>query len=150
MEKKFSFEVPANKEGRPNYQDKILSVINEVKERVRVVNPDEQLYKELHAKRVMDSRQEMKEYEPVRKDICETFGVPFDDEHMVMFDPHRTNMSGPIEQRALRCFYVLIDSIHREGFYGEGRTMHHVLLNKIIEKVKTRFSDADEDSVLKG
>lgn len=149
MEKKFTFETPANKAENLDYKNRILAIINEAEERVRVITPDAQLDRELHERRVMDGRQEMKEFEPVRKDVCEAFGVPFDDEHVFIYDPHKNN-TGPVEQRALRCFYVLIDSLKREGFYGEGRTIHHMLLNKLIEKAKDLDPNVTEEQVLAG
>ncbi len=149
MEKKFSFEMPGNKPEHFGYKDRILSIIHDVEDRVRVVNPDTKLNQELHERKVMDARQEIKEFEPVRKDICETFDILFDDEHVFLHDPHRGG-TGAVEQRALRCFYVLIDSVKREGFYGEGRTIHHMLLNKLIEKAHEKDSSVTEEQVLAG
>lgn len=149
MDKRFSFERPEDKAEHFGYKDRILSIINELERRVRVVNPDEKLNKELHERRVIDAQQEVREFEPVRRDVCEAFGVPFDDEHVFIYDQHRSRV-GPVEQRALRCFYVLIDSLKREGFYGEGRTIHHVLLNKLIEKATEKDSQVTEERVLAG
>lgn len=149
MEKKFSLETPAQQTEHFGYKDRILSIINEVEERARVVNPDPRLNRELHERKVMDTRQEMREFEPVRKDICEAFGVHLDDEHVFIYDPHRGSV-GPVEQRALRSFYVLIDSIRKEGFYGEGRSIHHLLLNKLIEKAKDKDPRVTEEQVLAG
>ncbi len=149
MEKKFSFEVPANKSERLGYKDRILSIINEVEERVRVINPDDALNRELHGKKTIDARREVQEFEPVRRDVCEAFGIPFDDDHISIYDPHRST-TGPVEQRAFRCFCVLIDSIKKEGFYGEGRIMHHALLNALIEKAREQDPNVTEEKIIAG
>ena len=113
MEKKFIFEVPKRKLESFGYKNQILAIINEVEERVRVVIPDERLHKELHESKIMDTRAEVRQFESVRKDICETFGVPFDEEHISIYDPHRTEQK-LVKQRALRCFSVLSTYRHNK------------------------------------
>lgn len=149
MDKQFSFETPAKKGEHLGYKNRILSVINEVERRVRVVMPDESLHRELHEKRALDTRHEVKEFEKIRRDVCETFGVPYNEDHVYIYDPHRGNV-GPKEQRALRCFFVLIDTLKGEGFYGEGRTVHNVLLNKLTEKITERDSAITYEEILQG
>jgi hypothetical protein len=81
MEKTFSLE----ESGKPDYHQQLLNIINDIELKVRVVNPDQALFNELHEKKVLDARKESKEFEEVRKDICESFGVPFDNEHIYIY-----------------------------------------------------------------
>lgn len=117
---------------QPHYKDRLLKIINDIEETVRVVNPDQLLHKELHEKKVIDARKEAQAFEGVRKDVCEAFGVPFDGEHIYLHTPEAVT-SGPTLQRAFRAFYVLIDAVKKEAFYGEGRIDHNTLLNNAIK-----------------
>jgi len=129
MEKSFSIEKPAGSK-ESHYHEGILRIINDLEKRVRAIEPNAVLHKELHEKRRMDARAEVKEFEEVRKDVCESFGVPYDEEHVYL----QSNF-GIKEQRALRAFFVLIDAISKEAFYGEGRTDHIALYTKLCDRL---------------
>lgn len=147
LEKQFSIEKPQNKPEHFGYKNRILGVISDIEKKIRVVNPDDQLFNELHAKRRMDSRAERQEFEAVRKDICETFGVNQDEDHVYLYSPHK----GPesiVEQRALRCFYVLIDAENRDAFYGEGRTLHHFLFEKLVKLMEKKYPNINSEFVI--
>ncbi len=144
MEKKFSIE---NAEGsRGDYKTQILSVINALEKRVRMtdVSPNSELFETVHKKKPVDARAEVAEFEPVRRDIRETFAVPDDSEHIYIYDAHRGSAESTVKQRAIRCFCVLFDTVKHEGYYGEGRIIHNVLLNKIVELVTARTGDSEE------
>lgn len=144
--KEFSLE-SANEKIKESYKVKILNIINEIEKNVRVLDPDEALDKELHEAHYIDSSQESKEYEPVRKDVCETFGIPVDSEHVWVHNVSKS--SEPRVQRALRTFYILIDMIRKEGFYAEGRLDHHTLLRKTSELRSKKIPDLTFETVLK-
>lgn len=145
MEKQFSFESAKNQEGG-DYHSRILRIINDVEERVRYVAPDSLLHTELHTKKPIDAHKEVAEFEQVRKDVCESFNVPQDSEHIFIYD--RSAVPGAKEQRALRAFYVLVDAVKKEAYYGEGRTDHITLLNKLIGLMKSQDPAVDFESVI--
>jgi len=128
-EKHFSIEEQNKPE--KNYKAQILNIINDIEKRVKVVNPDQALHNELHEKKVFDARKERVEFEPVRKDICESFGVPMDSDHLFFYNGG--SEVGPREQRALRAFFVLIDTVRKEGFFGEGRIDHNTIFRNLVE-----------------
>ncbi|MDD5318624.1 MAG: hypothetical protein PHF79_02270 [Candidatus Pacebacteria bacterium] len=131
MTKEFHLETQ-NTEIQPNYREKILSIINDTEERVRVVDleRDQAMSKEVHTKKNIDARKEIIEFEKVRKDVCEAFGVPMDEEHVFIYMPETIN-GAAVLQRAFRAFYVLIDALKKESFYGEGRIDHNTLLRNL-------------------
>jgi len=129
MTKEFSIEKPVQNEGA-HYHEDILRIINDLEVQVRAVEPDALLHKELHEQRLMDARAEVKEFEEVRRDVCLSFGVPNDEDHVYIF-----NKPSATEQRAFRAFFVLIDAVKKESFYGEGRTNHIMLFTKLCEKL---------------
>lgn len=150
MEKKFLLEHASNPE--KNYRTQILSVINDIERRIRVVKMegDSVLFNKLHEKKMVDARREGLEFEPVRGDICETFGVPIDSEHTFIFNAHRGGIESSVSQRAIRCFCVVFDALKHEGYYGEGRTIHNFLLNKIVELIEKANNGISEDAVYEG
>ena len=89
----------------------------------------------------------MSEYLPIRQDICEAFGVPLDEDHIILFDPHAGSTEKNAKQRAFRCFYIVIDSRTREAFYSEGRTIHNILLSKIIKRMIADNPNLTEDTI---
>ncbi len=137
MTKEFSIEQPKQSESS-HYHEDILKIINDMEMRVRAVEPDALMHKEIHEKRVMDAQSEIKEFKEVRKDVCESFGVPDDEDHIYLY-----NRAGSQEQRALRAFFVLIDIISKQAFYGEGRIDHITLYRKLCEKL----ADATDPNV---
>ncbi|MEI6305128.1 MAG: hypothetical protein WCP09_03905 [Candidatus Taylorbacteria bacterium] len=141
MSKTFSIESPEQKEGS-HYQQDILKIINHIETQVRAIEPDALMHGELHTKRIIDSRSEVREFEDVRKDVCESFGVPADEEHVYMYNNPTAN-----EQRALRAFFVLIDAISKEAFYGEGRIDHITLYRKLCEKLAVFDPKADFETI---
>ncbi len=149
MEKKFSLEQVASPER--DYKTQILNVINALEKRIRVVKAEgnTHLYDKLHEKKLIDARNETSEFEPVRTDIRETFAVPNDLEHIFVHDAHLGSFDDSIKQRALRCFSVLYDVVKHEGYYGEGRTIHNFLLNKLVELVQAS-TEMSEDEIYDG
>ncbi len=150
MDKSFSLEKVAGQES--DYHTQIMSVINAIERRIRVVNPDEdkELFRVVHEKKRVDARRESAEYEPIRKDILETFGVPNESSHVYIYDAHRGTFDASVEQRAIRCFVVVYDTIKHQGFYGEGRTIHNMLLNKIVDLITEEHADISEDAIYDG
>jgi hypothetical protein len=142
MSKTFSIEQPPENE-ISHYHEDILRIINHLEKQIRAVEPDALLHKELHEKRRIDARAEVKEFEEVRKDVCESFGVSYDEEHVVM----HSNFGGITEQRALRAFFVLIDAISKEAFYGEGRTDHITLYRKLCDRLAEIDPQANFETV---
>jgi hypothetical protein len=137
MSKEFSIETPDQNESS-HYHEEILRIINDLEMQVRSVEPDALMHKELHEKRMIDAQAEVKEFENIRKDVCESFGIPFDEEHVYIY-----NKPGPMEQRALRAFFVLIDAVSKEAFYGEGRINHIMLYEKLCERLSKALGNPD-------
>jgi hypothetical protein len=129
MDKSFEIGKPTSDEGVSHYRDEILTIINDIEIKVRSVVPDELLHQETHEKKHIYARREREQYEEIRQDVCASFGVSYDDEHVYLHD----SVEGT--QRALRAFYVLIDSINKQAFYGEGRIDHNTLLIKLCDKL---------------
>lgn len=132
-------------EVQPNYKDRILSIVNDIEKRVRVINPDQLLSKELHEHRALDARKENVEFGAVRRDVCESFGVPNDSEHMYSYG---SEGQGTVEQRALRAFFVLIDTVRQENFYGEGRIDHNTLFRNLVGLAQKFDPTIDFESVV--
>ena len=136
-----------------SYKGKLLNIIHDDSERRKQVRALESkmgdpLDNELHEHRFYDSRAEMESCAPARKEIAESFGITLDDEHVVYY-PQPGEKSEVGNQRAFRAFTVLNDVILGESFYGEGRTMHNLLLKMIIEKYKTHSGDPrSEEEIL--
>ena len=142
MTKSFSIENPP--EGASTkYHDELLRIINDIEKQVRSIEPDPALHNELHEQKYMDARAETVEFEPIRKDVCESFGVPDDGEHTYIHEG-----AGIGSQRALRAFFILIDTLSKESFYGEGRIDHNTLLEKLTEKLSRIDKDATSDSIM--
>jgi hypothetical protein len=142
MSKEFSIEQPPENE-ESHYHEGILRIINHLEKQIRAVEPNAMLHKELHEKRRIDARAEMKEFEDVRKDVCGAFGVPFDEEHVYLYN----KSGGNVEQRALRAFFVLIDAISKEAFYGEGRIDHITLYRELCDRLARIDPDVDFDKI---
>ncbi len=149
MEKKFSIELHERKE-EPKYRLQLIAIINKIEKRVRYVNPEENktLHEEIHKKKLVDARKEKIEFEPIREDICKSFGVPYDDEHVYILDAHKSlEKQKALEQRVLRCFYVMIDVMRKEAYYAEGRTIHNILLKKIVDMTQRLHPEITEEKV---
>jgi len=146
-EKSFFIEKPS--EGNEqSYRQKLLTIINDMEERVRLITPDQGFHTEIHKQKVLSNKNETKEHEEIRRDICESFGVPFDSEHVYVFDKE---MGESVKkQRVERAFIVLIDIITREAFYGEGRISHVVLLNGIIDLASRKDPTITSEEVFDG
>ncbi|MFA6296939.1 MAG: hypothetical protein WC629_00010 [Candidatus Paceibacterota bacterium] len=146
-EKSFFIENPS--EGKEqSYKQKLLAIINEAEERVRLVNPDQGFHAEIHQQKILSNKNETKAHEEIRKDICESFGVPFDSDHVYIFD--KDMGEGIKKQRVERAFIVLINAVTREAFYGEGRISHVVLLNGIIGLASQKDSTFTSEDVFDG
>ncbi len=141
MSKEFSIEQQVHSE-KGHYHEDILKIINHIETQVRAIEPDALMHKELHTKRMIDARKESVEFEEVRKDVCESFGVPVDQEHIYLH-----SNSGANEQRALRAFFILIDTITKEAFYGEGRIDHITLYRKLCDRLSEIDPKADFDTI---
>jgi hypothetical protein len=140
MEKSFLIEKPVERK-ESHYHEGILRIINDLEKRVRSIEPNALLHKELHEKRRIDARSEVKEFEEVRRDVCESFGVSYDEDHVLM----HSNFGGAVEQRALRAFFVLIDAITKEAVYGEGRIDHITLYRKLCDRLAEIEADPKVD-----
>jgi hypothetical protein len=142
MSKEFSIEqAPVNE--NTHYHEGILKIINHLEKQVRSIEPNAVLHKELHEKRMVDARAEIKEFEDVRRDVCESFGVPFDEEHVYLYG--KSSNINIVEQRALRAFFVLIDALTKEALYGEGRIDHITLYRKLCDKLAEIEGDPKVD-----
>lgn len=149
MKKQFSIELHERKE-EPKYRLQLIAIINDREKRVRYINPEENktLHKEIHERKLFDARKEKIKFEPIRQDICKSFGVPYDDEHIYILDAHRgLDKQKPVEQRVLRCFYVMIDVVRKEAYYAEGRNIHVTLLDKIIRIAQNRHPEIIREKV---
>ena len=146
-EKSFFIEKPSE-ENEQSYKQKLLSIINDAEENIRLIIPDQGFHSEIHKEKVLSNKNEIKEHEEIRKDICESFGVPFDSDHVYLFDKEMGEMIK--KQRVERAFIVLIDIITREAFYGEGRISHAVLLNGIIDLASKNDPTLEREKVLDG
>lgn len=142
MEKSFSVEKIGDEEST-NYRDEILSIINDMEEHIRSVKPDQLMHKELHEQRNIDTRAEISKFEPIRRDIYKSFGVPTDDDHVYI---HQGVAVGT--QRALRAFFILIDTLQKQTFYGEGRIDHNTLLENLAEKLGRLDGESSSDSII--
>jgi hypothetical protein len=140
MSKEFSIE-QAPVSDNTHYHEGILKIINHLEKQVRSIEPNAVLHKELHEKRRIDARAEAKEFEEVRKDVCESFGVPFDEEHIYIY----SKSGNVVEQRALRAFFVLIDALNKEALYGEGRIDHNLLYVNLCDKLAEIEGDPKVD-----
>ncbi|MEK7527280.1 MAG: hypothetical protein AAB537_02630 [Patescibacteria group bacterium] len=129
-EKQFSIEEAKRTEGK-KYRAKLLSIINDIERRVRVVEPDAVLHKELHEKKIVDSRREMEDFKETRQDVIDSFGITNDPNHIYFFNDNQS--VGDKEQRALRAFFIMIDTVRKEGFYGEGRIDHNTLFRNLVQ-----------------
>ncbi len=129
-----------------DYHAQILSIIDGLEQKVRYVVPDAAFNKEIHEKKSVDARKETADFEAVRKDVCQSFGIPCDSEHTYLYD--RASIQGAKEQRALRAFYVMIDAVRKEGFYGEGRIDHNTLLDHLIKMAKKFDSSLTFDTMV--
>lgn len=147
MVKTFSLESAERSEKR-DYHARLLSIINDIEKRIRVVSGDPLIDRETHAKKFIDARKEVVEFEPVRRDICESFGVKYDTNHIFHYDSQ--NQFGPREQRTLRAFFVLIDTVNGEGFYGEGRIDHNTLLNALIGRLRSNGQPVSFEEAVDG
>ncbi|TSC67151.1 MAG: hypothetical protein G01um101472_505 [Parcubacteria group bacterium Gr01-1014_72] len=145
-ERAFTIE-KASAEKHPSYKDSLLQIVNDIERRVRVINPDAVLQRETHIKKLIDARKEVAEYEEVRKDIAESFGVSLDADHTYI---HAQGEAGAIEQRALRAFFILIDTFHEENFYSEGRIDHNALFRNLIPLLKKIDENIDFETIAEG
>lgn len=138
--KEFSLE-SQNEAIQPHYKDKLLKIVNEYEEYVRSLVPGVTMDQENHAQVVIDATQEREKFKEVRKDICESFGVTIDDEHMYVYEGNESAQEGPAEQRAQRAFVVLIDAQKKEHFYGEGRIDHFTLYKELVSRALGKEMD---------
>jgi len=125
------------KEGEKDYRNRILRIANGGIIEARIAEISKTLHNELHSKKNIDTKGEMEKYRNAREDVCLSFCVPEDGDH-VSIEPERSGM-----QRSYRAFAVFVDrakenketGLH-EAFYSEGRTAHHQLLERIMELMK--------------
>jgi hypothetical protein len=147
-EKSFSIE-HQNEEKQPNYKEEILKIINDYEKSVRAVSPDVDLDREIHQEKVIGHEEEWKEFEEVRKDVCESFGVSDDERHVYIHDKENA-VDVTSDQRAFRAFCVVIDALTDEKFYGEGRTWHVDLFNTLAARMNNGEADIFAEKVFYG
>ena len=126
------------------FTGKLLNLVRKDTERRRVrmieSHSTDPFDRELHQKKFHDASEEMESCAPIRKEIAESFGVTLDDEHTVFY-PQKGEGKEIGTQRAFRAFVIFEDAVIGESFYGEGRTMHNLLLSRVIEKFKIQSGD---------
>lgn len=83
---------------------------------------------------MINSERELKELEPIRQDICQSFSITGDPAHLYLAPSGK----GPEFQRGFRAFYILINALTDEGFYGEARKEHQEILENLIELAKNQ------------
>jgi hypothetical protein len=137
----------ASKEKENEYHHQILEVIKSKRIQARLIKPDNVLNAKLHENHFLDARTEIAEFEPIRRDICESFGVKFDDDHIYIHDYISSATRSPKIQRALRAFFVVVNLTNDEAYYGEGRALHNILFQGICDKVKQIDPDMDFELV---
>ncbi|MFH1145590.1 MAG: hypothetical protein V1707_01340 [bacterium] len=132
-------------EGEGGYRGHILKIINDVEKHVRMVRRSDSfgLSQVVEHRSEMDMTGEAKEYEMIRQDVCESFGVLMDERHVKIVE-----FKGKVMQRVQRAFDVVINTEKAEGFYAEGRTGHHDLLEAISELAEAAgYPNAMEDII---
>ena len=134
--KEFEISQP-NEKAPTNYHEKLLHIINGINIQVRAIEPDTGFHNEVHQQKRLDATKEIAEFAEIRADVCESFGVPNDDEHTYIY-----RGPGDGEQRAFRAFFVLIDALNKKAFYGEGRIGHITL----FQKLATMLQKTDPES----
>ncbi len=152
MPKKFEiFKTHAEEEGEEGRQLRILRIVNSHIVEAEIPKVSQNLHKELHRERSIDTRGEIVRYEDAREDVCSSFGVPEDEPHCYLAPEQKA------VQRAFRAFVVFIDrkvtnpetGLH-EAFYGEGRTAHHEILRHVLGKMNDYgIEDATLDAYVK-
>lgn len=138
MVKKFEFaKTNTEEENKESRQVRILKIINGSIIEAKIPQVSQLLHKELHKQKSIDTRGESEKYEDAREDVCSSFGVPEDEQHIFI----EKEKSG--SQRAFRAFVVFIDRKKinqetglQESFYGEGRSAHAQLLSSIMKKMQ--------------
>lgn len=113
---------------------------------VRSVSPDKHLDEETHKQESSTGHKEWQEYESVRKDVCESFGVKQDDEHIFIYDKD-IEIDPNAKQRAFRAFCVVIDALTDEKYYGDGRTWHIDIFNELVKRINKGKMDYSAESV---
>ena len=138
------FLTQPSQEVEQRFTGKLLNLVRRDTERrkVRMIESasTDPFDRELHGKKFHDASEEMESCAPIRKEIAESFGVTLDGEHTVFY-PQKGEGKDIGTQRAFRAFVVFEDAVLGESFYGEGRTMHNLLLTRIIEKFKILSGD---------
>ena len=135
MPRRFTIEKPAA-EKEQDYQGKILKIVNDYERQIRLISKEESfvLDKEVHKKWLVDAERELKELEPIRQDICQSFNITDDPAHLYL----ASSGKGPEFQRGFPAFFILINALTGEGFYGEGRKEHVEILRNLIELARKR------------
>ena len=76
---------------------------------MRAVSPNQYLDAETHHKEVPTGQKESKDYETVRKDVCDSFGVGQDERHIYIHEKEK-KIDPSVKQRRARAFVVVIDA----------------------------------------
>jgi hypothetical protein len=137
MTKEFHLE-GQNQEKQPNYKDQILHIINEHEEAVRAISPEGPLDAETHGQVEAVSKEEWREFEKVRRDVCEAFGVTEDPRHVYIYDEMNAPTNPDGKQRAFRAFCVVVDALKKEVFYADGRIDHITLFDELVTRINGR------------
>ncbi len=137
---KFGEEIPVD------HRVKILSLINTGRRDIVQLDTNtlSALKKETHqfSNKELDKVESDKEaqlWEDVRLDICQSFGVPFDNEHVI-------RDSGSSRGRNVKAFYVLRNQKTREAWYADGYTDHANLSHELFRRAGLQLKKIKEDS----
>jgi len=140
MEKKMSITTVSNAENPEDspLKSRVFAFENGDLKLVRApkISPESTLHKKLHERRrYQNTKREVLEFEPVRKEVCSAFNIPYDDKHVFILDDLQTKGDIPAEQRNFRAFSVILDKQNNEHFYAEGRTWHIKLNELMLKKI---------------
>ncbi len=86
------------------------------------------------------------DFDPVREEICQHYGVPNDEEHRFIIDNDIVK-----KQRTRRAFSVVLvprtAGDGRDGYYIDGRVPHAVLLRRLANHHKVPLADDSYESI---
>lgn len=151
--KKFEFLRSSREEdSKRSKESRFLRIVNG-KDIIDVEIPkvSQVMHEGLHRDRYLESIENAPDYSKAREEVCSSFGVPEDDLHRFVMP----EVKG--KHRILRAFVTLVDKklTHPktglyEAFYGEGRTSHVELMNRVFDNMNEYgINDANIDNFIK-